>query len=121
MQRGGTEGQYTQHIRSKRSTVLFHAETAGHHCSAALRTKFITSRSLNESADTNPSFLDHKMIKCNLKHHKRVHKMNCIHYEQFSMECFPQIYVLYTYFAGLRTVDFKTCHQYVFACVYLSV
>ena len=66
MQRGGTDEQHRKHIRSKHATILFHAENAGHQCCMSLRSQLITSLSLNRSADTNPSFLGHKMIKRNL-------------------------------------------------------
>lgn len=55
------------------------------------------------------------------KHHKCIHKINCVHLWTILNWVLPRKFMSYTYFAGLRIVDFKTCHRYIFACVYLSV
>lgn len=48
------------------SVISFSAQKARHHYHTLLRSKFITSLLLNGSADTNPSFLGHKMIGSSL-------------------------------------------------------
>lgn len=77
--------------------VFLRVANAGHHYCMSLRSKFITSLSLNGSADTNPSFLGHKMIKCNLNTINMSTRWSAFTYKQFSIECFPQIYVIYTF------------------------
>lgn len=115
LQRGGTEDQHTQHIRSKQATILCHAENAGHRRCVPWRSQFITSLSLNRSADTNPSFLGHKMIKRNLNTINVSTRWTVFTYEQFSIECFPQIYVIYIF------CWFKDCQFQDLSSVYICL
>lgn len=48
------------------SVISFSTQKARRHDYTLWRSKSITSLLLNGSADTNPSFLGHKMIKCSL-------------------------------------------------------
>lgn len=119
MQREGTDDQRTQHISSKHASILFHAENAGHQCCVSLRSQFITSLSLNRSADTNPSFLGRKMIKHNLNTINVSTRWTAFTYEQFSIECFPQIYVIYI-FCWFKDCQFQDLSS-VFICLCISI
>lgn len=48
---------------SSQSIISFSTEKAKRHCSTLMKSKSITSLSLNGSVDTNPSFPGYKMIK----------------------------------------------------------
>lgn len=107
----------------KTLNFFFDVENVGHHYCVTLTSRFHYFSLLNGSADTNPSFLGHKIIKHNLNTINISRRRNAFTYKLFSFECFLQIYVIYnTYFVGLRIVDFKIHPQYIFAMcnVYLG-
>lgn len=73
------------------SVISFSSQKARRHDYTLWRNKFITSLLLNGSADTNPSFLGHKMIKCSLNTINMSTRRTALAYQQFSTERFPQI------------------------------
>ena len=114
LQRGGTEDQHTQHQVTTSNYSLPHWE-----CWASVLRAFeepIHYFSLTErSADTNPSFLGHKMIKCNLNTINVSTRWTAFTYEQFSVEYFPQIYVIYIF------CWFKDCQSQDLSSVYICL
>lgn len=109
-------------INQIKTIIFFDVENVGHHYCVTLTSRFHYFSLLNGSADTNPSFLGHKIIKHNLNT-INICRRSAFTYKLFSFECFPQIYVIYnTHFVGLRIVDFKIRPQYIFAMcnVYLG-